>query len=776
MREIGDIRRLSLTQGRGTLTTEAPQDPSTDAPLAPLGPRKRAAAADPGPNEARSSPINQESDVKVNPRRSKARSGGALVPAGSSWDLPDPDFRRATPTTGDGPGLAPSAGGQKRLFDPSTDDPIAHSHPDPSTLAAARPTTYDPRAHVLRSKEDARRREFRGSTRDRRWSPGRQRPSSSPQQSHSFHVGAPPKDRSRPDASGATSSDLLMLLQPETRPISQEKLVAEVKGIYAGLVMVEAKCVEVVGKQVAAAHEAGRQPRLSDEQWQALIALHRTLLHEHHDFFLASQYPSASPELRCLAVKYSMPARMWRHGIHPFLELLRYRLPGSLDHMLAFIYLAYSMMALLYETVPAFEDTWIECLGDLGRYRMAIEDDNLRDREVWTGVARFWYSKAADKNPNVGRLYHHLAILARPNALQQLYYYARSLTCVQPFLSARESIMTLFDPILKGKEPAYYRPLPMERNFIRTHALLFTGDQPDALEETTDRYLSALDKHIGRVTAKWKEQGVYILVANVAALFEYGSTESPWRAMFEQHRRTRDAPPEEQSGSGPATSTPHSGGVAGSVSDMPSTAGAGEPTTTDPSSETKDRSGPEARARQIRDHARHVTFATLALAVQRIGDLNVLPHLLVSLVFLWSTAKVGREAMEMVEQAVPWDGIVAYLNALATPDRFDARILDERFPLPKDPQEKPRPLREDFAVNGQIWTEDYFPANWFIEAMVDDEERNLELPSMVEPRVERVLWLSVRVATVGSIDRTTFLAEHPLIIMGISPVRSMATL
>ncbi len=33
--------------------------------------------------------------------------------------------------------------------------------------------------------------------------------------------------------------------QPETRPISQDQLVAEVKGIYAGLVMVESKCIEV---------------------------------------------------------------------------------------------------------------------------------------------------------------------------------------------------------------------------------------------------------------------------------------------------------------------------------------------------------------------------------------------------------------------------------------------------------------------------------------------------------------------------------------------------
>lgn len=158
-----------------------------------------------------------------------------------------------------------------------------------------------------------------------------------------------------------------LLMQPETRPISQEQLVTEVKGIYAGLVMVEAKCIEVDNAQ-----SSQNDAPLSDEQWQALIALHRTLLHEHHDFFLASQHPSASSALRRLASKYAMPARMWRHGIHSFLELLRHRLPDSLEHMLTFIYLAYSMMALLFETVPTFEDTWIECLGDLGRYRYVL--------------------------------------------------------------------------------------------------------------------------------------------------------------------------------------------------------------------------------------------------------------------------------------------------------------------------------------------------------------------------------------------------------------------
>jgi hypothetical protein len=246
-----------------------------------------------------------------------------------------------------------------------------------------------------------------------------------------------------------------MIRQPETRPISQEQLVAEVRGIYAGLVMVEGKCIQVDAKQVEITREAtsGTQPKLNNEQWQALIALHRTLLHEHHDFFLASQHPSATPALRKLAIKYAMPARLWRHGIHSFLELLRHRLPDSLDHMLSFIYLAYSMMTLLYETVPALEETWIECLGDLGCYRMAIEDDDIRDREVWTQVARQWYLKASHRSLETGRLYHHLAILARPNALLQLFYLK--------ILKSSQSLNTA-EELFQVPENDSFRPTPEE--------------------------------------------------------------------------------------------------------------------------------------------------------------------------------------------------------------------------------------------------------------------------------------------------------------------------
>ncbi|KAI5461490.1 hypothetical protein BGZ63DRAFT_487205 [Mariannaea sp. PMI_226] len=298
----------------------------------------------------------------------------------------------------------------------------------------------------------------------------------------------PPKSRSTPPASRHQplpkhEASTPLMPQPETRPISQDQLIAEVKGIYAGLVMVETKCIEVDN-----AYSSSTSPdaanKLNNEQWQALIALHRTLLHEHHDFFLASQHPSASPALRRLASKYAMPARMWRHGIHSFLELLRHRLPDSLEHMLSFLYLAYSMMALLYETVPAFEDTWIECLGDLGRYRMAIEDDDIRDREIWTSVSRHWYRKAVDKSPTTGRLYRHLAILARPNALQQLFYYTKSLCVAIPFSSARESIMTLFDPLLRTDPISQQHPPGSS----------FPRDSVSSMSAKMAKFLNVLDK------------------------------------------------------------------------------------------------------------------------------------------------------------------------------------------------------------------------------------------------------------------------------------------
>jgi hypothetical protein len=495
-----------------------------------------------------------------------------------------------------------------------------------------------------------------------------------------------------------------IILQPETRPISQEQLVAEVKGIYAGLVMVEAKCIEVDNKQPG----SSPQPKLNNEQWQALIALHRTLLHEHHDFFLASQHPSASLALRRLALKYAMPSRMWRHGIHTFLELLRHRLPASRDHMLAFIYLAYSMMALLYETVPTFEDTWIECLGDLARYRMAIEDDDIRDREVWIGVSRQWYSKASSKAPTTGRLYHHLAILARPNALQQLYYYAKSLCAVVPFTSTRESILTLFDPVLNAENgQGEYRLPPLDTAFIRAHAHLFTNRTMDRFDTAVKEFLGLLDSQIGRVTKKFLEQGYQISISNTVAVLSFGSKDNPIMKAI--------APP-------PATADKTDIQI----------------------EDTEDESSPSMVAFR---HAERLNNSALDIVLQRIGDPNCLSYIHCSLVFIYRMSHFSG-AMDLLAPAFPWQSLAIYLNLLLRSDINLDRIQNDNFPLPE--KDDIRPFPEDYAMRGLLYAEKLYPEKWFLGGRIDEEEKYHELPSMVDQRGERILWLAHRMTEAGT--------------------------
>lgn len=90
----------------------------------------------------------------------------------------------------------------------------------------------------------------------------------------SFHSQSPPLE----DQFGKDSNEEPeMLPQMERKPISHEQLVVEVKGIYAAIVIVEAKCIEIHEREVAAAKEKDPLKRtpLESHQWQALIALHK---------------------------------------------------------------------------------------------------------------------------------------------------------------------------------------------------------------------------------------------------------------------------------------------------------------------------------------------------------------------------------------------------------------------------------------------------------------------------------------------------------------------
>ncbi|KAJ0135395.1 Neuroligin-4, X-linked [Fusarium oxysporum f. sp. albedinis] len=98
-------------------------------------------------------------------------------------------------------------------------------------------------------------------------------------------------------------------------------ILTEVKNIYTGLVMLERECTEIK-KGEFSSHESN--PDLSSKQWNALMASHSTLLHEHQSISGCSS--SLCPELRHfrkLAIDHSLHSRTLRRFSDRLLPLLR---------------------------------------------------------------------------------------------------------------------------------------------------------------------------------------------------------------------------------------------------------------------------------------------------------------------------------------------------------------------------------------------------------------------------------------------------------------------
>lgn len=141
-----------------------------------------------------------------------------------------------------------------------------------------------------------------------------------------------------------------------------------------------------------------------------------------------------------------------------------------LEHLIEFIQYAYGHYSQFLEdpTVAVFRSAWIEQLGDLARYRMAVAglasrvsaaqsrstntgatllepqyerearpidaasigdaalgDWEVEEQESWRVMARDWYSQGIAESPGSGRLQHHLALLSKGDELRGLYHYSK---------------------------------------------------------------------------------------------------------------------------------------------------------------------------------------------------------------------------------------------------------------------------------------------------------------------------------------------------------------
>jgi protein SMG6 len=202
------------------------------------------------------------------------------------------------------------------------------------------------------------------------------------------------------------------------------------------------------------------------------------MVHNLLQLTLANNLPAS---LRNIPEKYNLIMRLWLHGFHRPLENLRRcafnNSPVALEHLQDFIYYAYTFYTCLYEeeNLASYRINWMETLGDLARYRMAVSelvsskncpsagltkaalsqmpsgvvdvrmDDDVADsqssnklphnskgsnspsvgiqaarsmemlpeKEKWRNTAREWYAKGLAEFPGMGKLHHHMGFLCK---------------------------------------------------------------------------------------------------------------------------------------------------------------------------------------------------------------------------------------------------------------------------------------------------------------------------------------------------------------------------
>lgn len=157
----------------------------------------------------------------------------------------------------------------------------------------------------------------------------------------------------------------------------------------------------------------GRGREVSDEdvqqqKWTKLISDHKRLAEMMHNLMEISLAPSVPASLRVIPSKYNIIIRLWTHAFHKLLEALRrasFSSPLALEHLQDFIYYAYTFYTGLLEepTLRSFRSGWLEALGDLARYRMAVAamvtNNQLKGPALTTDAVSKATAASADDEP-----------------------------------------------------------------------------------------------------------------------------------------------------------------------------------------------------------------------------------------------------------------------------------------------------------------------------------------------------------------------------------------
>lgn len=142
-------------------------------------------------------------------------------------------------------------------------------------------------------------------------------------------------------------------------------------------------------------------------------------------------------------------------------------------------------------------------------------------------------------------------------------------------------------------------------------------------------------------------------------------------------------------------------------------------------------------------HGSFFVFKTFSIILDQVGNEHVYPAVHVYLAFVWSMTR-NNDIMEHINELIPWQKIATFLNGMACSDIDFSVIECDEFPIVGDRRHMP----EDFFIHGYDWSQNYFPENFFKDAMTEDNGHLIEVPSMRASRIHWCLWMGHQIPNV----------------------------
>ncbi|KAG8982928.1 hypothetical protein FRB90_006455, partial [Tulasnella sp. 427] len=372
-----------------------------------------------------------------------------------------------------------------------------------------------------------------------------------------------------------------------------KRMYREIAGLEAALL----KENDVVEEDIDSRHSVKVQPsRANEEKWPRLVREHKQLAELCHNFLSFALKPQVPATLQVLPAKSNIPARLWNHAFQRLLMSLRRASSSSvvaLEQLSSFIIYAYGFYTSLLEeeNLAQFRILWLEALGDLSRYQMAViahvqegtggassskssmplvsnmgthlalptaltqpinsnspgvsrmnesplpsvgahaaaEFELEDDREIWRKNAREWYTKGIKDTPGQGRLHHHLGLVSADAEGEEL----RAVYHFAKSLVSHHPCDAARESILPlfsvAKQSSRYSPSsPAPSIFLLLQGMLFTRIQLDDFHPTVARLKERVQLNPEEVT---EPEWTMMAVLNIAAVLDYGRGEGVLRKV-----------------------------------------------------------------------------------------------------------------------------------------------------------------------------------------------------------------------------------------------------